>query len=149
METERLILRRFKIEDTLYVYNNWKNDEVVERFMNWRAHTSLEDTKKEVEKWVFEYENDTYYNWAIVLKETDEPIGSIGGEVNELLQSIDIGYCIGRKWWGQGIVPEAFNAVIAYLFEKVEVNRIVALHAPENQSSGKVIKNVVFNTREH
>ncbi len=140
LETDRLTLREFEISDALCVFNNWRNDEVVEQFMDWRADKSPQDTEKKVAEWVAEYEKDNYYNWAIILKDTGEPIGAIGGEVNELLQSIDVGYCIGQKWWGQGIASEAFKAVISYLFEQVGVNRIVAMHAPENPSSAKVMK---------
>lgn len=87
------------------------------------------------------YKNDDFYQWAIVLKEIDEPIGSISvvGK-DEKVNSVHIGYCIGRKWWNQGIVTEAFLAVIRFLFEEVKVNRIDARHDTNNPASGRVME---------
>lgn len=51
-----------------------------------------------------------------------------------------IGYCMSRRYWGQGIMSEAFNEVIRFLFEKVEFNRIEAYHYSENEKSGRVMQ---------
>lgn len=51
-----------------------------------------------------------------------------------------IGYCIGRKWWKQGITSEALKAVIDFLFDEVKTNRIEARHDPRNPNSGLVMK---------
>jgi len=53
---------------------------------------------------------------------------------------VEIGYCIGEKWWGQGIVTEAFRALIPYFFEKVGANRIQARHDSQNPASGRVMQ---------
>ena len=88
-----------------------------------------------------QYKNPDYYQWAIVLKDIDEPIGSISVvDINEKCEMVTIGYCIGQKWWHQGVTSEAFKAVIDYLFESVEVNRIEAKHDTNNPNSGKVMK---------
>lgn len=59
---------------------------------------------------------------------------------NEQLSSIEIGYCIGRRWWHQGIMTEALQAVIYYLFDTCDFNRITARHDPNNPHSGAVMK---------
>lgn len=51
-----------------------------------------------------------------------------------------IGYCVGRKWWRQGIASEALSGVISFLFNAVKVNRIEAQHDPDNPNSGKVME---------
>ena len=53
---------------------------------------------------------------------------------------LSIGYCIGRKWWHQGITSEAFAALIKFFFEEVVANRIEARHNVNNPNSGKVMK---------
>jgi ribosomal-protein-alanine N-acetyltransferase len=55
------------------------------------------------------------------------------------LDIVHIGYCIGSKWWGQGITTEAFAGIIPFLFEEVGVNRIESQHDPNNPGSGKVM----------
>ena len=53
---------------------------------------------------------------------------------------VHIGYCIGRTWWHQGITSEALQAVMDFLFDLVNVNRIESRHDPRNPNSGKVMK---------
>jgi len=74
------------------------------------------------------------------LKEINEPIGSISVvEKDEKLNIVQIGYCIGTKWWNQGIVTEVFSATIRFLFDEVKVNRIEARHDTNNPRSGRVM----------
>ena len=82
LETERLILRRFAPSDAEAMYKNWASDSEVTRFLTWPAHGSAEVSRRVLETWAAQYENDDYYQWAIVLKENgDGPIGSISAVV--------------------------------------------------------------------
>ena len=86
-----------------------------------------------------QYQDKTFYQWAIELKELGEPIGSISVvNMDDRVDMVEIGFCIGRSWWGQGIMTEAFRAVISYLFGEVHVLRIEAGHDPRNPASGAV-----------
>lgn len=60
--------------------------------------------------------------------------------MDEVTEKVQIGYCIGSRWWNQGITSEAFARIISFFFEQVKVNRIEAQHDPNNPSSGKVMK---------
>lgn len=78
---------------------------------------------------------------GLVQENGDEPIGTISVvEQNDDLNLVHIGYCIGSKWWHQGITSEAFAAIIPFLFKQVKVNRIEARHDPNNPNSGNVMK---------
>lgn len=142
LETERLVLRRFKIEDADAMYKNWASDSEVTKFLMWPPHESPEVSLGIIEDWLKQYSDNSYYQWAIVLKENgDEPIGSISAvSVKEKISSVQIGYCIGKKWWHKGITSEALKAVMDYLFDVVGVNRIEARHDTKNPNSGKVMK---------
>ncbi|MGG7144072.1 GNAT family N-acetyltransferase [Clostridium nigeriense] len=141
IETERLILRKFKIEDAEAMYKNWVSDEEVTKFLTWPPHSSVEVTKTILKDWVDNYKEDDFYQWAIILKENgDEPIGSISVvDKNEKANMVHIGYCIGRKWWNTGVTSEALKALINYLIKEVGVNRVEARHDPNNPNSGKVM----------
>lgn len=141
LETERLILRRFRIEDSAAAFENWTKDDRVTEFLTWPAHPDAETTKKILGQWSDSYSEKNFYQWAIVLKDgTDQPIGSISiVEINEDLNLVQVGYCIGYKWWNKGIMTEAFTGIIPFLFEQVKVNRIEARHDPNNPGSGKVM----------
>ncbi|MDV4150163.1 GNAT family N-acetyltransferase [Clostridium sp. AL.422] len=141
LETERLILRKFKMEDAEAMYKNWASDSEVTKFLTWPAHSSVDVTKIILEDWISNYKNDDFYNWAIILKENgDEPIGSIGAvEKNERVNMVHIGYCVGKNWWNRGITSEALRVLIGYFIEEVGVNRVEARHDPNNPNSGKVM----------
>jgi ribosomal-protein-alanine N-acetyltransferase len=141
IETERLILRKFTKDDIGPVYNNWTSDEAVTKYLRWPTHKDMSVTEKVINEWIAAYENPSYYQWAIELKSIGKPIGSISVvDMNEKLDIVHIGYCIGSKWWHQGITSEAFSAIIPFLFEEVGVNRIETQHDPNNPHSGNVMK---------
>jgi len=141
IETERLLLRQFIEEDALAAFNNWTSDERVTEFLRWPTHNDLKTTEAVLKNWIACYKNKDFYQWAIVLKEYgDEPIGTISiVDKNEHLNIVNIGYCIGSKWWHKGITSEAFSGIIPFLFDKVNVNRIESQHDPKNPNSGKVM----------
>lgn len=147
IETERLILRRYTIGDAEEMYNNWASDPEVTKFLTWPTHTSVEVTKKVLTDWIARYENPAFYNWVIELKESGKIIGNIAAvKVNEACKAADIGYCMGKAWWGQGIMPEALKAVIDYFFSEIGFNRIAATHDVNNPKSGRVMDKAGMKT---
>ena len=70
-------MRAFVPEDARPMFCNWANDPEVTRFLTWPTHTSEEVTSKVVASWVEKNSDPASYQWAIVWKETMEPIGSI------------------------------------------------------------------------
>ena len=141
IETERLILRPFLISDARAMYQNWANDPEVTKYLTWQPHDSVEVTRDILKSWVDSYSDPGRYQWAMVLKESGEPIGSIGAvRTDERTGSITIGYCIGREWWGKGCTAEALEALIGFFFREVGANSVNACHDPRNPNSGKVMK---------
>ncbi len=140
--TERLTLRKFRIDDVEAMYENWASDSEVTKFLTWSAHESVEVTKCILEQWVQSYQNDFNYHWAIVYNDgSDRPIGSIGVVAREeSVGMVAVGYCIGKKYWHQGITSEALKAVIDFLFQQECINRIEARHDINNPHSGGVMK---------
>ncbi len=143
LETERLILRQFKIEDYVEMYNNWACEDAVTKFLTWQTHTNLDVTKSVLADWISKYANKDFYNWAIELKEENRLIGNISVvSLREETLSAILGYCMGSKWWGKEIMPEAGKAVLKYLFEEVGFNRIAANHDKNNPKSGRVMQKI-------
>ena len=148
LETERLILRRFTVHDAGAMYRNWASDPEVTTYMTWPPHPSVDVTRQLLTLWVSDYEKPDSYQWAIELRSLGEPVGSISvvrqnGDIDEM----ELGWCVGSRWWGRGIMPEAARAVMKYLFESVGVNRLAARHAVDNPKSGRVMQKLGM-TRE-
>lgn len=141
METSRLILRPFGMEDAQAMYDNWAKDPEVTKYLSWPCYQSIEDAHKILNVWLEGYQKPDFYQWAIELKELGQPIGSISVvNSDDRVEMAEIGYCIGKRWWGQGIMTEALNAVMDYLFDAVGMHRIEAGHDPNNPASGAVIR---------
>ena len=143
LETTRTILRKVKEEDIEAIYHNWTSKDEVTKYLTWPTHSSIEVSKFVINDWVSSYDKKDYYTWAIELKGEKKVVGTIAAvKVNDLTNAIEIGYCIGRNYWGNGITAEAGKAVVKFLFEVVKANRVCAYHAPENPNSGKVMKKI-------
>ena len=140
LETKRLILRRFTVDDAEDMWNNWAGDDETTHFMNWAVNENVEFTKEVLKGWVQSYEKLNTYNWAIVLKDGNKLIGSIGlATVCEENRSGDGGYIIAKDYWNQGYTSEAYSRVIDYLLTSVGFNRIESKHHVDNPNSGKVM----------
>ncbi len=141
LETHRLILRRYRIEDAEDMFSNWASDPEVTKFLTWPPHSSADVTRKILNSWISCYDDGGFFQWAIELKETGGVIGSIAVvRLEEAISEAEIGYCLGRAYWGKGIMPEALRAVCDYLFDTAEINRICAGHDVNNPKSGRVME---------
>lgn len=143
IETDRLILRQFKVDDKTAMFNNWASDSDVAKYLTWPAHDSEALTAMLLDDWTKRYEKEDTYNWAIVIKGSDEPIGNISVvEQKEIINEAQLGYCMGKAYWGQGYMPEAARAVINYLFFEAGFERIYAGHDVNNPKSGRVMEKI-------
>ena len=140
LKTKRLTLRKFKIEDANAVFYNWASSEKVSEYMTSKPFESVEQTEQIIGRWGERYQNPAFYNWSITLNEINESIGFIAVVDNLADGEVELGYCIGEKWWNKGIMTEALSRVITFLFEEVGVKKVVASHAVENPASGKVMQ---------
>lgn len=141
LETDRLILKRFEMNDCVDMFNNWATDLEVTQHLTWQPHENITVTKGIIGGWIDTYGNDEFYNWAIVIKEIDQVVGSISiVEHCNLDQHCEVGYCSSKAIWGNGYMTEALSKVIEFLFEEVNFNRISAIHYVDNTPSGIVMK---------
>ena len=138
IQTERLLLRPFQLEDATSMFKNWSSDAEVTHYLTWPPHESVETTKQSIKRWVDGYQNPLQFKWAIVFN--NEVVGSIDVvHLEEKLDAVEIGYALSRKCWGKGIMTEALIAVIDYLLEEAGCNRVAARHDVNNPASGKVM----------
>ena len=137
IHTDRLILRKFTVDDAQAMFENWASDERVTRYLTWCPHESPEATRQLLELWCAAYENPSAYNWVMEYEGT--PIGNISVVcLSEKCEYAELGYCMGYAYWNKGFMPEAAKAVIDYLFSEIGVNRVGISHAVKNPASGRV-----------
>ena len=141
LETERMILRRFTPEDAETAYRNYTSDPSVTEYLTWPVHDSPGTTRKLLTQWSAQYKDRSFYQWAIELRSTREVIGSISVvDWQTDADAPELGWCIGSRWWGRGLMPEAAHAVLRYLFENVGAARVTARCDAENHKSARVME---------
>lgn len=143
LETTRLILRRFTAEDAESVFYNWASDDEVTKYLTWPTHTCVNDSQGYMKYCVQSYADIRSYQWGIEIKETGVLIGNISVvKAMDDIDALELGWVIGRRYWGKGYMPEAAQRVVAFLFDEVSANRIAARHDPHNQNSGRVMQKI-------
>ena len=141
LETERLILRPWKEADAGECFF-YAKDPRVGPICGWPAHTSVEHTRQVIRDVLAAPET-----YAIVLRETGLPIGSIGLHRNDLAQKDDeaeLGYWLGVPFWGRGIAPEAARALLRRAFEDLRLARVWCGYYDGNEQSKRVQEKLGF-----
>ncbi|MCL2285814.1 MAG: GNAT family N-acetyltransferase [Firmicutes bacterium] len=147
IETERLILRPFNVDDAEAMYKNWASDPDVLRYMPYNVCETLEAARSCAEGWLESIKNmeGAWQVWAIQLKPADEIIGTIDFvEVDTDARSAEVGYQIGKAWWGNGYCAEALVELANYAFDTVGLNRLWGGYDPRNPASGRVMEKAGF-----
>ena len=151
-ETKRLILRPWRDSDADSLYK-YAQDPDIGPIAGWTPHTSVENSR-EIIRTVFNAP-ETY---AVVLKETGEPIGSCGIMISNSLHSsqlkngeCEIGYWIGKPYWGQGLIPEAVEALLSRCFNDLHIDTVwCGFYNGNNKSKRVCEKNgFKFHHTEH
>lgn len=145
IETKNLILRALKVRDAKHVFDNWTSDNEVAEFMRWNVHTNIEMTKEWLKECEQSSDDITNYSWGIILKDTLEPIGSIGAFISEKEpDKYEIGYGLAKKYWGKGYTKESLSRIMKFLIKEVGIKHFICMHAKENPASGAVMRSVGF-----
>lgn len=141
LETERLILRQFKLSDLDDFYEYAKNPKVgIEA--GWKPHNDREESKI-----ILKFFVKDKFIWALELKENKKVIGSIGLHDDTKRDGINskmIGYVLSEKYWGKGLMVEAVKAIMKYGFENLALEVISIYHYEANIRSKRVIEKCGF-----
>ena len=145
LETERLILRQIKNEDVDAIFNCWMQDEDVSRYMCWKANKDINKAQEFVKFELENLENDKWNRWIILLKQTNEIIGTCLIYYNDEENNWDISYNLGKEYWGKGYISEAMYRVMEYAINELTIEECIAVHAIENPESGRVLQKLGFS----
>ena len=148
IETERLVLRQWRMSDAADLFKYASDPEVGPR-AGWLPHKDINESKMIINK-VFMKPR----MWAIVLKQTHEVIGCIGylvrkeGHFRMELDEAEVGYWIGRDYWNKGICSEALKAMIKYCFYERHYTTLFGCNFEDNPASGRVMEKCGFEKCE-
>ena len=126
LETKNLKIRKFKIEDSEDIYKNLATEKKLEKCLGYKIHKSVEETKKMVSSYIYEYEANELA-WAIEEKKNHSAIGFINAlEVSALKEYCNIKFGIAFEYINKHYMEEALNCVLEYIFNEKNFNMVVS-----------------------
>lgn len=141
--TKRLVLRSFTLGDKDRVLKLAGQKEIAAMTLSIPHPLEPED----VEQWLRErrnkFEEEEGVVWAVCENEEGDPgklVGAIGLQKDKLNNSAELGFWIGKPYWGKGYATEAGKRVIRYAFSEIGLNRVEAKHFVENKASNRVLE---------
>lgn len=137
IETNRIVIRSFTLEDKKDFYEYAKVEGVGER-AGWKHHTNIEESETILKNLI-----DGRNFYALVWKENNKVIGSFGIETPSF-KTIKIGYVLSKDYWNLGIMTEVTKKIIDFIFTNSSFTKILVSHFDENIASKKVIEKSGF-----
>jgi ribosomal-protein-alanine N-acetyltransferase len=140
IETDRLVLRKIRLEDVDDVFE-YTSDPEVARHTSWPLHDSRETSAGFVASLVEDYAKGELAPWGVELKAERKLLGTCGFLSWRIPHGrAEVGYAMNRAYWGRGLMTEAVRALVDYGFERMALHRIEALCDVDNVGSYRVME---------
>jgi ribosomal-protein-alanine N-acetyltransferase len=138
LKTERLRLRKAKLADAEAIFRQYAQDREVTRYVSWRAHADLEETREYVRMCLLAWDVGKAFHWVIERNEDKQVLGMMIARMAE--EKLELGYVLARAYWGQGYMTEALKALIVWGLKQKEIYRIWAVCDVDNLASARVME---------
>jgi RimJ/RimL family protein N-acetyltransferase len=136
LETKRLLLRRFVIEDLDALFGFYSDPDVIRYIPD--APRTYEETREELEWFLNGHPKFPELGlWATIYKETKQFIGRCGllpWTIDEK-QEVEVAFALSKAYWGQGLATEVAHSLVQYGFEHLQLSRLICLIDHDNQAS--------------
>lgn len=144
IEGPRLLLRPPVIDDAGRLFQRVAHDPQVTKYLLWTPHPDVAATRRVI---AARMNVDAHLRtWVMALQHSGEIVGmlSCGRPVRH---AAEVGYCVGRRWWGKGLMSEALDMLITTLQADPDVYRMWATCHVDNERSVRLLERAGF-TRE-
>jgi ribosomal-protein-alanine N-acetyltransferase len=149
IKTERLVLRAFEPSDAEPLYQILSEEGVLRYFPN-PAPPPREKMDKFISNQLEQWEQHGYAWWAVTLPSGSELLGWCGLQFLPETGETEVGYLLGKPWWGKGYATEAAYASLSFAFNDLSTfDQIIALVHPDNQASIRVIEKIGMHFLDH
>jgi RimJ/RimL family protein N-acetyltransferase len=140
IETERLILREFTVDDAAFMLDLLNQPSFIQ-FIGDRGVRTLDDARKIIlTRYIDAYERLGFGVYLTLLRTCQIPIGMCGLIKRDGLEDVDIGYAFLPEYWSQGYASESASAVLAYARDTLGIRRILGITTPDNTGSIRVLE---------
>jgi len=138
LHTERLLLRRYHLEDAETMHIKFGTDPQMYAYSGWNPYATMEMARESVQRFIESYADTDFYGWAIDY--LNNLIGTAGAyDYDAEKNQIEVGFSIAKECWGKGFATEALVCVLQYLTEQEGIKTVTAWCAKDNDASKKVL----------
>ena len=142
IETERLLIRQLNADDVAFILELLNEPAFIKNIAD-RGVRTLDDARFYIEKGpVASYERYGFGLFAVVLKDSEIPVGMCGLLKRDYWEEVDIGYAFLERYWSKGYAYESASAMMDYGRNVLKLPRIVAITSPDNESSIRVLEKI-------
>lgn len=138
IQTERLLLRKPRMEDAPVIFESYARDPEVSRYLAWMPHKNIRETEQFLLACGHLWQTEKDYAYVVTMKEAGRLIGMFG--LHPMKMKVEVGYALARPYWGKGYTSEALRAVIGWAFSQPEIYRVQAFCDVENIASARVME---------
>lgn len=143
IQTQRLILREPRQADAALIFDTYTQDAEVARYMVWRPHTMPGETEGFIERCRQGWSSGVSRPYVLAFHDSEHiPLGMLEARLQSHM--IDIGYVLGRQYWGAGLMPEAIMALSELALALPDCFRIQATCDVENRASARTLEKSGF-----
>lgn len=140
LETERLVMRPFRLADVDAIAGLANDEAVARNTLNIPYPYARDDAVAWVTSHAEQLERREAVTYAVTERGLDRVVGAVGLILELEHERAELGYWLGRPYWGRGYATEAAAAVMRWGFEAFDLHRIHASHFPRNPASGRVLE---------
>jgi RimJ/RimL family protein N-acetyltransferase len=137
----RILLRPPVLDDAGALFQRVARDPEVTKYLLWAPHRDVAATRRVIAEKM--NVGDDERTWAVELKHSGEVIG-LASCRRPVPHSVEIGYCLGRRWWGKRFMSEVLGVLLDALLADRNVYRVWATCSPDNERSARLLESAGF-----
>jgi RimJ/RimL family protein N-acetyltransferase len=141
MTGPKLVLRPPVLDDAGALYQRVARDPEVTKYLLWSPHPDVAATRRVITEKLNATPDER--TWAIELRHSGQVVG-LASCRRPVPHSVEIGYCLGRRWWGKGYMSEVLDLLLAALQADRQVYRVWATCSPDNVRSARLLERAGF-----
>lgn len=143
-ETERLILRAIARDDRFAIFENYSDPDVANWFFD-QPYTQIQQADQLISEFIAKAMEGKSMTWAILLKKSDEFVGTCSYEDFTVKSQGEIGFDLAKKYWGHGYMTEALGVIIPYGFTVLDLIRIEVHTYSHNVRARRMVERLGFS----
>jgi RimJ/RimL family protein N-acetyltransferase len=137
----RVVLRPPVIDDAGALFQRVARDPDVTKYLMWTPHPDVAATRRVITEKM--NVSDDERTWVIELRHSGDIVGLISCR-RPVVHSVEIGYCLGRRWWGKGLMSEVLGVLLEALGGDRSVYRVWATCHADNERSARLLQSAGF-----